>query len=106
MLFLSFLLLPRTLKEVRSFIRAVTFYLAMFPHHSHILAPLMDLTKGKCKFIQWTKKHQKVFDQMKALFTHDVMIRYPDHNLVYHIYMDASEFQIGSVIMQEGVLVA
>ena len=43
---------------------------------------------------------------MKALITHDVMIRYPDHNLPYHIYMDASDFQMGSVIMQEGALVA
>ena len=43
---------------------------------------------------------------MKALITHDVKIRYPDHNLPYHIYTDASDFQMGSVIMQEGVLVA
>ena len=53
---------PRTLKEVRSFIGAVTFYCDMFPRRSHILAPLMDLTKGaksksKSKFIQWTEKH-------------------------------------------------
>ena len=94
---------PRTLNEVRSFIGAVTFYRDMFPHRSHILAPLTDLTKGKRKFIQRTKKHQKAFDQMKALITHDVMIGYPDHNLPYHIYTDASDFQTGSVIMQEGV---
>ena len=75
----------------------------MFPRCSHILAPLPDLTKGKCKFIQWTKKHQKAFDQMNALIPHDVMIRYLDHNLPYHIYTDASDFQMGSVIMQEGV---
>ena len=77
----------------------------MFPRRSHILAPLTDLTKGaksKGKFIQWTEKHQKAFDDMKALITHDVMIRYPDHNLPYHIYTDASDFQMGSVIMQEG----
>ena len=43
---------------------------------------------------------------MKALITQDVMIRYLDHNLPYHIYMDASEFQMGSVIIQEGAPVA
>ena len=43
---------------------------------------------------------------MKALITQDVMIRYPDHNLPDHIYTDASEFQMGSIIMQEGAPVA
>ena len=92
------LALLRTPKEVRSFIG--------FPHHSHILASLMDLMNGKSKFIHWTEKHQKAFDEMITLITHNVMIRYPDHNLPYHIYTDASDFQMGSVIMQEGAPVA
>ena len=37
---------PRTLKEVRSFKGAVTFYRDMFHRHSHILTPLTDLTKS------------------------------------------------------------
>ena len=85
---------------------AVTFYHDMFPHHLHILTPLTDLMKGKSKFIHLTEKHQKAFDEMKVLITHDVMIRYLDHNLLYHIYTDASDFQMGSVIMQEGAPVA
>ena len=98
---------PCTLKEVRSFIGAVTFYRDMFPRRSHILAPLTDLMKSpKSKFVHWTNEHQKAFEEMKALITQDVMIRYPDHNLPYHIYTDASEFQMGSVIMQEGAPVA
>ena len=93
-------------KEVRSFLGAATFYRDTFPRHSHILAPLTDSTKGNRKCIHWTEQHQKAFDEMKALTMHDVMIRYPDHNLPYHIYMDTSDFQMGSVIMQEGAPVA
>ena len=97
---------PRTVKEVRTFIGAVTFYHDTFPCRSHILTLLMDLTMGKSQFIHWTKKHQKIFGEMKVLITHYVMIRYPDHSLPYHIYMDASDFQMGCVIMQEGAPVA
>jgi hypothetical protein len=36
---------PQNIKEVHSFIRAVTFYRNMFPHWSRILTPLTALTK-------------------------------------------------------------
>ena len=61
---------PRTLKEVRSFIGAVTFYRDMFPRCSHILTPLTDLTKSPwSKVVHWTNEHQKAFEEMKALIT-------------------------------------
>ena len=97
---------PRTLKEVRSFIGAVTYYRDMYPRRSHILAPLTELTKSKSKKITWTERHQKAFDEMKAVMAHDAMIRYPDHNLPFHVYTDASDLQLGSVIMQNKAPVA
>ena len=98
---------PTTLKELRAFIGAVTFYRDMFPRRSHILArPLTELTKGSPKKIIWTDRHQKTFDTMKAVMAQDVMIRYPDHNLPFHVYTDASDFQLGAIIMQNGAPVA
>ena len=76
----------------------------MWPHRSHILAPLTDLT-GKGTFY-WTPTHQKAFDAMKALMVGDVLLCYPDHNLPFHICTDASDYQLGSVILQQNVPVA
>jgi len=93
------------LKQLHSFLGAVNFYHDMYPHQAHILAPLSALTSTKQTF-NWTSECQKAFDQMKALLAHDTLIAYPDHNHPLHVYTDASEYQLGSVIMQHGKPIA
>ena len=95
---------PFNMKQLRLFIGAVTYYCDMWPWCSHILAPLTNLT-GKGTFV-WTAIHQQAFDAMKALMVEDVLLRYPDHNLPFHICTDASDYQLGLDILQQNIPVA
>jgi Reverse transcriptase (RNA-dependent DNA polymerase) len=48
---------PKTVKQLRFFIGAVTFYQDMFPKRSHILSPLTALVSGKGP-LKWTTECQ------------------------------------------------
>ena len=96
---------PRSVRDVRSFVGAVTFYRELFPRRSHVLQPLHELTQKGAKW-KWKPEHEKAFQAARAILARDVFIRYPDHNKPFAIYTDASDYQLGAVIMQEGVPVA
>jgi hypothetical protein len=49
---------------------------------------------------------QTAFDQMKMLMAMDILCAYLNHDKPFHNYTGASDYQLGSCIMQEGQPVA
>eukprot|EP00957_Ditylum_brightwellii_P065743 4987053-Ditylum_brightwellii.AAC.1 len=95
---------PSNMTELRSFIGAFTYYKNAWLRQSHIMAPLTELT-GKGKFV-WEQRHQQAFDQMKSTKVFDALMVFPNHNLPFHIYTDASDYQLRAVIIQNSKPVA
>ena len=94
---------PVNVKQLCSFLGMVNYYRNMWLRHTQVLAPLTELT-GKRTFT-WTPNHQQAFEQMKALITVDALLAIPDHSLPFNVETDPSDYQLGSVIKQQGCLV-
>jgi hypothetical protein len=71
---------------------------------SELLArfPLTSLTSSKVKF-EWHSSHQQAFEKIKKVIGTEVLLCYPDFNksVLFHLYTDASDHQLGAVIMQD-----
>jgi hypothetical protein len=75
----------------------------MWPSRAHILKPLTDQSGLKKRApIEWTDEMQQAFDKMRLLVAADALAPYPDHNKRFDVYIDASDFQLGACIIQEG----
>jgi hypothetical protein len=49
---------------------------------------------------------QNVFNKMHLLMASDALAAYPNHNTWFNVHTDASDFQLGACIIQEGRPVA
>ena len=65
------------------------------------MAPLTALTSKKVAF-KWEKEQQEAFEELKQVISKETLLSFPDFNKEFHIYTDASNTQLGAVIMQEG----
>ena len=77
----------------------------MLKIRSEILAPLTELTSKKSKWT-WNDKHQQAFEQMKKVLCREVLIVYPDFSKPFVVHTDASDYQLGAVIIQDGKPIA
>jgi RNase H-like domain found in reverse transcriptase len=49
----------------------------------------------------WEDKHQQTFEQIKALIATDALLAYPNHNKLFDIETDASNYQLSAVINED-----
>jgi len=91
---------PKTQKDVRRFVGMVNFYRDLYPKCAETLAPLTDLCGHKKNFI-WSDTQEQAFQHMKQIITQDTMLTYPQFDKPFLIHTDASDKQIGGVVMQD-----
>lgn len=97
---------PRTMRQVKQVIGLIQYYRDLWPRRSHILSPIVELTKGYSKKkkhlkIKWTEECDKAFNEMKNIIAKETILAFPNFKKKFTIYTDASDKQLGAVIMQE-----
>ena len=102
---------PCNVRGVRRILGIIQYYRDLWNKRSHILAPLTSLvgecgknknSKTKAKKFKWLPIHQQAFDEMKRVVSREVTLAYPDFSKPFVLYTDASDYQLGAVITQDG----
>jgi len=77
----------------------------MWIRRCHVLAPLAALTSKTTKW-KWEPQHQKAFAMANKVIAKETLLAYPDFNKPFQIHADASHYQLGAVVSQEGKPIA
>jgi RNase H-like domain found in reverse transcriptase/Reverse transcriptase (RNA-dependent DNA polymerase) len=92
---------PQNWRQLRHFLGMVNYYRDMWQRRSHLLAPLTALTAKEVPW-KWGSEQQEVFEEIKKVISKETMLAFPRFDKPFHVYTDASKYQLGAVIMQEG----
>jgi hypothetical protein len=98
---------PCNATEMRMFIGCINYYRDMWPSCAHIPKQLTNQSGLKKRaLINWKDDMQQAFDKMHLLLATNALAAYPAHYKRFNVYTDASVFQLGACIIQEGSPVA
>jgi hypothetical protein len=90
---------PKSIKDVRSFLRHASFYRRFIKDFSVISKPLSNLLT-KDNIFEWTEHYEEAFVKLKNLLTSAPVIQPPNWSLPFEIMCDASDYAVGAVLGQ------
>ena len=93
---------PKTPKEVKQFLGLIGYYRKFVPRFSDLARPLNALTRKNVTF-EWTPVCQDSFELLKASLMTEPILTYPDPNLPYVLFTDASKYAWACVLTQEKI---
>ena len=91
---------PRNPKEVKQFLGLIGYYRKFIPQFSDLARPLNALTQKNTVF-EWTQVCQESFELLKISLMTEPILTYPDPNLPYVLFTDASKYAWACVLTQE-----
>ena len=90
---------PTNIKQLRTTLGLFNYYRTFVKGYAKTAEPLTNLTKKGVKW-NWTKEHQEAFETLKENLIKAPILAYANINDDYIIDCDASDYAIGSVLVQ------
>jgi hypothetical protein len=97
--------MPRSVKELRSFLGLAWYYRRFVKHFGIIAKPLTALLKKGSVFV-WTAHHAEAFQALKDALVSAPVLALPNFSQPFCLETDASNLGVGAVLMQAGHPVA
>ena len=101
---------PKSWKEVQSFIGLCSYYRRFVKNFARIANPLTDMLAGHQKneskkqreaSWKWTEKEQRAFEQLKDSLINAPLLAYPDFTKSFKLEVDASLEGLGAILYQK-----
>jgi len=93
--------IPKTVKDVCSFLGFCNFYRAFIRGFANIAHPLNQLTRKDTEWT-WDTKEQQAFDDLQRRVTEEPVLKQPELDKPFELEVDASGFALGAVLLQRG----
>ena len=98
------LLIPKNVKEVRSFLGLASFYRRQVPKSAHIAKPMSELVRKDAPFV-CTERQQSAFEALKNVLCSEKVMAYPNFDSQFILTTDASKRAVAGIQsqVQDGV---
>ena len=91
---------PQNPKEVKQFLGLIGYYRKFVPRFLDLAGPLNALTQKNTEF-EWTQVCQESFEILKTSLMIEPILTYPDPNVSYVLFTDASKYAWACILTQE-----
>ena len=88
-----------TVTDVRCILGVLGYQRPFIPDFANIARPLTELTKKDVPF-KWTDQCRQALDTLINTLLDDPNLTQPDPSLPYFLYVDASDYASGAVLLQ------
>lgn len=93
--------IPKTVKELQSFLGLANFYHCFILFYSSIVSPPTPLLHGKPKSLSWPPEADSAYNILKQAFSSAPLLTHPDPNLPFIVEMDVSTTGVEVVLSEQ-----
>ena len=91
---------PTSVKRVKSFVGACSYYRSLVPDFSKTAEDLIKLTRKHVKF-HWGQDQEIAFNQLKDVLVSREVMATPQLDKPYKLYTDACGYAVGGILVQD-----
>lgn len=96
------IMLPKTEKQLKSFLGMTGFYRKFIKDYAKIAYPLIKYLKKDTKINVKDPQYIEAFEKLKLLISSHPILKFPNYEKEFVVTTDASDYAIGAVLSQEG----